>query len=137
MKATATNIVELESLLNGAAERLASVDGKKMFGCHALFAKGNVFALVWKHGQIGVKLPVAADYEKLMAIKGAAPWKAGPMQMAHWVLVPSSVEKDNRALNRWVARAHELALLAPPKASKSPAKKKAPAKSKASAKKKK
>jgi hypothetical protein len=46
-----------------------------MFGCHVLWADGNVFALVWKHGRIGVKLPEENLYEKLMSSLGAEPWK--------------------------------------------------------------
>jgi hypothetical protein len=126
MKASADKIAELEGALNGAAKSLPHVDGKKMFGCHALWAKGNVFALVWKEGRVGVKLPEAADYDALMGEEGAGPWKAGPMKMAHWVLVPPAM--DERALKKWVARAHELALLAPPKKPKPAAKKKAPKK---------
>jgi TfoX/Sxy family transcriptional regulator of competence genes len=126
VKASDARIRELEALLDGAAGALPDVSGKKMFGCHALFAKGNVFALVWKVGQIGVKLTNDKDYERLMALPGAAPWKAGPMKMAHWVLVPPSLESESRVFNRWVARAHELALFAPPKA----AKKKMPTKKK-------
>lgn len=118
MKAAPEKLLELERLLNGAAKALPAVEGKKMFGCHALWAGGNVFALVWKEGRIGVKLPLAADYEALLAVKGAGPWKAGPMKMAHWVLVPPSVQVDSRAFRRWVSRAHALALAAPPKAKK-------------------
>ncbi|MGZ3717067.1 MAG: TfoX/Sxy family protein [Bdellovibrionota bacterium] len=115
-------IPELETLLNDAAEGLTSVDGKKMFGCHALFAKGNVFALVWKHGRIGVKLPDSSEYSALMALEEATPWKAGPMQMAHWVLVPPSFHGEKRTLKKWVVRAHAAALAASPKAAKAPKK---------------
>jgi TfoX/Sxy family transcriptional regulator of competence genes len=118
MKASAETIRELEGRLGAAAKSLSSVDGKKMFGCHALFAKGNVFALVWTHGRIGVKLPDEKDYARAMGLEGAAPWTAGPMKMAHWVLLPELVQKDERALTKWVARAHELALQTPPKAAK-------------------
>ena len=31
-----------------------------------------------------------AQYETLMKMNGADPWKAGPMKMAHWVLVPET-----------------------------------------------
>src|SRR5262245_45447222 len=89
-KSPAPNIAALEKLLNAATESLPSTSSKRMFGCHAIWVSGNVFALVWKHGRIGVKLPDEAAYRSLMALPGADPWKAGPMQMAHWVLVPDS-----------------------------------------------
>ncbi|MBL7670326.1 MAG: TfoX/Sxy family protein [Bdellovibrionaceae bacterium] len=114
MKVSKEQISELEAILNEAASDLKKVTSKKMFGCHALFANGNVFSLVWKHGQIGVKLTHEADYEKLMKMKGATPWKAGPMKMAHWVLVPKNLE-SRQALRPWLALAHDQALTMPAK----------------------
>lgn len=102
------NIAQLEVILNSAAENLSSVTSKKMFGCHALWTDGNVFALVWKHGRIGVKLPTESAYESLMSISGAAPWKAGPMQMSHWVLVPEAYHAKTSDLKKWLAKAHDL-----------------------------
>jgi TfoX/Sxy family transcriptional regulator of competence genes len=79
-----------------------------MFGCHALWVNENVFALVWKHGRIGVKLPDEASYRKLMQIGDAEPWKAGPMQMAHWVLVPRTFHEKPQELKKWAQTAHAL-----------------------------
>ena len=114
MTATKERIAELESILNEAASDLKKVSTKKMFGCHALFADEKVFALVWKHGQIGVKLTNEADYEKLLKMRGAGPWKAGPMQMAHWILVPKNLE-SSKSLKPWMALAHGQAMAAPAK----------------------
>lgn len=100
-------IAELENILNSAATTLPKVTSKKMFGCHALWADGNVFALVWKHGRIGVKLPDESSYQTLLAASGAEPWKAGPMQMAHWVLVPESFHSKAAEIKKWAAKAHD------------------------------
>ena len=86
-----------------------------MFGCHALFADDKVFGLVWKHGQIGVKLTQETDYEKLLSAKGAGPWKVGPMKMAHWVLFPESMQQNTAKVSPWVRLAHAQAIAAPPK----------------------
>jgi len=107
---TKQNIAELEGILNFATEGLTKVTSKKMFGCHAAWADGNVFALVWKHGRIGVKLPEEGQYEALMSKSGAEPWKAGPMKMAHWVLVPESFHAKSTELKKWVVKAHALCL---------------------------
>jgi TfoX/Sxy family transcriptional regulator of competence genes len=104
------SITDLENLLGSSTETLPKVTSKKMFGCHALWADGNVFALVWKHGRIGVKLPVESDYESLMNIAGAEPWKAGPMKMAHWVLVPESFHSKPGEIKKWATKAHSLCL---------------------------
>ncbi len=56
------SIPELEEILNSVANKLPKVSSKKMFGCHAMWADGNVFAMVWKHGRIGVKLPEEKQY---------------------------------------------------------------------------
>ncbi len=115
---------ELEATLNSLTENLPKVTSKKMFGCHAVWADSNVFALVWKHGRIGLKLPDALEYQLLMDIKGAEPWKAGPMQMAHWVLVPESFHSKTNELKKWAIKAHSLC----EKLEKKPAKKNAPKK---------
>jgi TfoX/Sxy family transcriptional regulator of competence genes len=101
-------IAELEDILNSATDGFPKLTSKKMFGCHALWVDGNVFALVWKHGRIGVKLPEESHYEKLMGLSGAEPWKAGPMKMSHWVLVPESFHSKSSELKKWASQAHEL-----------------------------
>ena len=116
------NIAELEERLDAAAAGLSRVTSRKMFGCYALWANDNVFALVWKHGRIGVKLPDAAAYGSLMSLKGSEPWKAGPMTMAHWVLVPESFHSGAADMKRWLSKAHQLcgALEKKPKAAARP-----------------
>src|SRR5262245_14434782 len=80
-----------------------------MFGCAALFTKGNIFALVWKHGRLGVKLPDSAQHDALMAEAGAEPWKPGATAMLHWVLMPPAFHVAPDKLAHWVGRAHALA----------------------------
>lgn len=115
------NLAELETAVNAAAVGLPKTTGKKMFGCHALWADGNVFALVWKHGRIGVKLPEPKAFDELIAQKGAAPWMAGPMTMSHWVLVPPTMHLKPAELKKWVARAHAQCIALPAKPAKKPA----------------
>ena len=112
-----TEIAELEGRLDAAAAGLSRLTSRKMFGCYALWVNDNVFALVWKHGRIGVKLPDAAVYDSLMSLAGSEPWKAGPMTMAHWVLVPKALHADKAGLKRWLSKAHQLcgALVKKPK----------------------
>ena len=74
-------LVQLESTVSAVVETWKGIDSKKMFGCPAFWVNGNVFALVWKHGRIGVKLTDSKTYDSLMEIKGSEPWKAGPMKM--------------------------------------------------------
>jgi len=130
------SIAELESLLQSAAESLSEVSSKKMFGCHALWVKDNVFALVWKHGRIGFKLPDANSYAALLKTAGADPWKAGPMQMAHWVLVPETFHIKPSELKKWAGKAHAQCALLEKKPVKGKSKAKTKAKTKAKAKRK-
>ena len=108
----------LEKLLNDAVKDLKSTTAKKMFGCHAIWTKDNVFALVWKHGRLGFKLPDGDIYKELMGKTGAEPWKAGPKQMAHWVLVPESFHSKPAELKKWAAKAQELCAKLPAKSTK-------------------
>lgn len=117
------DLVELERLLAAAAAELPNVTARKMFGCQALWARGSVFALVWKHGRIGVKLPDERAFAALMSEPGAAPWKAGPMTMAHWVLLPETFHARAAEIRRWAARAHALCSALEPKPKRTAAKK--------------
>jgi TfoX/Sxy family transcriptional regulator of competence genes len=117
-------ISDLEKVLAVAADGLAKITNKKMFGCYALWANGNVFALVWKHGRIGLKLSDEKSYQALMSLSGSAPWKAGPMQMAHWVLVPESFHQKSSDLKHWAAKAHAQCLVLEKKAKPAAASKK-------------
>lgn len=108
----------LLGLLEEAALPLPGVTRKKMFGCEALFAEGTIFALIWKEGRIGLKLPDPALATEAMALPGSEPWRAGGKVMGGWVLVPEAFHDDPAALARWVQRAHGLALAAPKKAKK-------------------
>lgn len=103
-------IAKLEDIVNKAAHGLDRVAAKKMFGCHGLFANDNVFALVWKEGRIGVRLPDADAFAVLMGVTGAVPWKAGKMTMSHWVMVPTSMHATAAVLKSWVSKAHGLAI---------------------------
>jgi TfoX/Sxy family transcriptional regulator of competence genes len=103
-------ISKLETLLDTTVEGLSKVTSKKMFGCHALWVNDNVFALVWKHGRIGFKIPTEAEYNSLMKTAGSDPWKAGSMQMAHWVLVPVAFHLKPTELKKWATKAHNLCM---------------------------
>ena len=105
-----SNLVELEELLKAAAHGLNKVSARKMFGCYALWADENVFALVWKSGRIGVKLPYKTEYESLINIEGSEPWTAGTKKMSHWVLVPHTFHSTPVQLRDWVVKAHSLCI---------------------------
>ena len=109
------SLEELLGVLETAAQGLFGVSRKRMFGCEGLFASGNIFGLVWKHGRIGVRLPNEIAYAEAMKMPGASPWIAGTMAMSHWVLVPEGLHEDRGRLTAWVRRAHALAQNAAPR----------------------
>lgn len=126
----------LLEVLERAAEGLPTVARKFMFGCHALFADGKIFGLVWD-GRIALKVPPEAGGEALARLDGAEPWSPnGKVTMRSWTLVPEGLHDDDDALRPWVERAHRAARAAakaPPKkkpSSKKPSRKKAPPKKK-------
>jgi len=113
----------LKSLLDEASQELPSVTTRRMFGCDALFANLAIYALVWKTGRLGLKLPEPALYQDALALEGAEPWAPGGKAMAHWVLLPESLHDQPEQLSIWVHKAHRLASAAgPPSAAKSKAK---------------
>ena len=124
-KTAKPDLTELKAALEHCAEALPQVTWKRMFGCDAAFAGGSIFGLIWKEGRIGVRLPETADFDALMAVPGAVPWKAGKMTMSHWVLVPETFHGKKPQLGAWVKKAHAQALSSPPKAKAPGAKKSA------------
>jgi len=114
----------LLELLEEGSQGLPGVAPRRMFGCDALFAYGNIYALIWQDGRIGLRLPEPTVYAELLALEGAEPWRVmdGAKPMSHWVLVPESFHDEPEQLGKWVRRAYDFAAKAPPKKPK-PAKK--------------
>jgi TfoX/Sxy family transcriptional regulator of competence genes len=105
-----STVEQLWGLLQAASADLPAVTKRKMFGCQAVFANNNIFALVWKTGRIGVKIPDPGLFAELRAIKGSAPWTAGDRTMSNWILLPESFHRREELLTEWVTIAHGLAI---------------------------
>jgi TfoX/Sxy family transcriptional regulator of competence genes len=108
-KATPESLEQLWLVLQSVSEDLRGVTKRKMFGCQAVFANGNIFALIWKTGRIGVKITDPGLFRELMAKSGSDPWQAGDRTMSNWILVPESFHRKEEMLSEWVTIAHELA----------------------------
>ena len=119
--ASQTSLDRLKDLLNEASDYLPDVSSRKMFGCHTLFARDHIYALVWPHdsGRIGLKIPDQSRYDELMDMPGAAAWSPGGGKMGWWVLVPPGLHEDKEKLIQWVELAHGYALAASPKLKRS------------------
>jgi hypothetical protein len=68
-----------------------------------------MFALSWKTGRVGVKLPDERTYAELKALGAEPSSPGGKMKMGAWLLVPEAWNDDAGALRTWVARAHAAA----------------------------
>jgi len=101
----AATFPHLNELVEEGTRGLREIVKKRMFGCDAYFVGDAIFALIWKTGRIGVRLPDDGAYASLLALEGAEPWCAGPKRMAHWVLVPEGFHDDEDALVGWLRRA--------------------------------
>ena len=111
----------LRELVEASAGKLPHT-WKRMFGCDAAFVDGKIFALIWKTGRIGLKLPERERLDALLALDGAEPWTPGGMKaMSSWVLVPESLHDDTDSLTDWVREAHAEIRRWEPKAKKKPA----------------
>jgi len=104
-----TLLLELRSHLEDLTAGLRGVDVRRMFGCDAFLANGAIFAMVWREGRIGLRLPDDALPE-LRAIPGADPWRHRDMVVRQWVLVPESFHDDPDGLAPWVHKAHAAAM---------------------------
>lgn len=98
-----------DALLTKLREATASLSGiseKKMFGCDTILAEGVMFAMVWKEGNIAVKLPDPTRYAEVAAMRGVAPWMPGGKRMSAWLLLPTSIAKNPERLADLVVTAH-------------------------------
>jgi TfoX/Sxy family transcriptional regulator of competence genes len=105
------------------------VERRLMFGYPAGFVNGNMFCGLYQDGMV-LKLDEKAR-EKLLKRKGTQifePMKGRPMK--EYVLVPSSLAKDEDAIAPWLEASLAFVSKLPPKKKKAAAKKKAPAKKK-------
>lgn len=97
---------ELLERLEEAALHLPGVERRRLFGCDALFADREIFALVWKEGRIGLKFADPERRAQLDALPGTSPWAPGGKAMREWRLVPELLAVDPQSLATWVERAH-------------------------------
>jgi TfoX/Sxy family transcriptional regulator of competence genes len=104
-----TLLLELRSRLDDLTEDLPQVTVRRMFGCDAFLAGGAIFAMVWREGRIGLRLPDEL-LPDLRALPGADPWRHRDMVVRQWVLVPQSFHDDSDGLAPWVHKAHAAAL---------------------------
>jgi TfoX/Sxy family transcriptional regulator of competence genes len=104
-----TLLLELRSRLDDLTTGLPQVTVRRMFGCDAFLAGGAIFAMVWREGRIGLRLPDDLLPE-LRALPGADPWRHRDMVVRQWVLVPESFHDDADGLAPWVRKAHAAAL---------------------------
>jgi TfoX/Sxy family transcriptional regulator of competence genes len=114
-----TLLLELRSRLEDVTSGLARVTVRRMFGCDAFLAGGAIFAMVWREGRIGLRLP-DDHLADLRALPGADPWRHRDMVVRQWVLVPESFHDDADGLVPWVRKAHAAALDRGPAAHKRP-----------------
>lgn len=123
-------LTHLRALVVTASEPHVGVTWRRMFGCDAAFVRDQIFALIWKTGRIGLRLPDPQAHAELLTLDGADVWAPGGTAMKHWALLPEELHDSEEDLARWVTRAHALALTAPPKPTKpaKPAAAKAPPK---------
>jgi hypothetical protein len=105
---------ELNAKLEAATTGLGGVTRKRVFSRNTFFVDGKLFALVWREGRIGVKLPDGGAHDELGALNGATPWVAWGRPMRGWLLVPEKMHADSSALAVWVKRACESVRLAAP-----------------------
>ncbi|HZJ52825.1 MAG TPA: TfoX/Sxy family protein [Myxococcaceae bacterium] len=104
-----TLLLELRSRLDDVTAGLPDVTVRRMFGCDAFLARGSIFAMVWREGRIGLRLPDDLLPE-LRALAGTDPWRHRDMVVRQWVLVPESFHDDADGLAPWVRKAHAAAL---------------------------
>lgn len=109
------DLMRLKAVFDGAMAGLDGVETKRLFGCDGYFMNGNIFALVWKDGRLGLRLTDASSHATLLAMEGADPWRMGGELMRHWVLLPVGMHTKAAQLKAWASRAWKQAAERPAK----------------------
>ncbi len=107
----------MKDLLDTVVAPLRGVTDRRMFGSHAWFVDGKIFALAWD-GLPAVKLVVPAKYAECLALPGAqtfSPMGPKTKSMSAWVVMPESSVDDEDELREWVREAHRGIAALPPK----------------------
>ncbi len=109
----------LIDLLSTASAELPEVTTRRLFGCRAFFANGNIYSLVWDT-RLCVRLSEPELMQQALALEGAGSWSptGDGRGMGHWVMLPETLHDDLDGLTPWVEKAHRLAMLRPPKKAK-------------------
>jgi hypothetical protein len=114
-EASSVELTRLKAVWDGALAGLENVHPKRLFGCDAWFAGGNIFALVWKQGRLGLRLSDPELYAEAMGMAGAEAWVIDTGPVKHWVLLPPDWHVQAPKLRAWGRKAHALALARPEK----------------------
>lgn len=107
-RAMATTFPFLIEIVEEITASLPDVSRRRMFGCDAYFAGDRIFALLWKTGRIGLKLPDPSAHAELLAMPGSETWSIGAKTMSNWTLVPEAWHDEPEALAPWLRRAYAL-----------------------------
>ncbi len=105
---------ELNAKLEASTVGLTGISRKRVFGRNTFFVDGKLFALVWREGRIGLKLPDASTHAELAAVPGVTPWVAWGRPMNGWLLVPAAMHQASAELAGWVKRSSEAVRVAAP-----------------------
>jgi hypothetical protein len=114
-EASSMELTRLKAAWDGALAGLENVHPKRLFGCDAWFAGGNIFALVWKEGRLGLRLSDPELYAEAMGLPGAEAWVMDEGPVKHWVLLPQAWHEQTPTLRFWGRKAHALAQARPEK----------------------
>lgn len=103
-------LARLKALLDGALAGLENVEPKRLFGCDGWFAQGNIFALVWKEGRLGLRFNEPDLYAEALDQEGASQWRMDGKAVRHWVLLPRAWHSRPDKLRAWGRKAYALAV---------------------------
>ncbi|HTB35362.1 MAG TPA: TfoX/Sxy family protein [bacterium] len=99
----------LKAAIDGALAGLNGVEAKRLFGCDGYFVGGNIFALVWKEGRLGLRFESAQSLAEAHALAGSCAWEIGAKRMQQWVLLPVALHHQPAKLRSWGRLAWEQA----------------------------
>ena len=109
------DLARLKAVFDGSMAGLEGVEPKRLFGCDAYFVNGNIFALVWKEGRLGLRLTDELSRSELMARPGAEAWVMDSKIVRFWVLLPRAWHARPAHLREWALVSWREALQRPHK----------------------
>ena len=100
-------LLDMLTLLEESIEDLPQVERGRFFGLNVLTVQGEMFAMVWKNGRIGLRFRDTALNDQVLELEGSEHWVTGGRAMRQWILMVDDFVDDSDKMNYYLESAYQ------------------------------